>query len=243
MKKKANKWLFVAIALVIIITSVCSNVRILHRFIREGYSNYPVEFNVYYINIERRTDRKEHFLSEMRKLEIPDTRIIRVNAIEHKIGTLGCLQSHIKALKAALNDEYSCALICEDDFTFKHNTAEVKEILQNALQKCKIEWNVVLFATNGTSIPTECKFLNKVNESITASGYLIKKTYIPTLLSLWEELYEKTKHYDTLPSREEHCDVAWNKLQHDKWYVTNPVIGYQYASYSDIQNGFVDYKV
>lgn len=240
MKKKANRWGFVAIAVVIIIMCLCSNICILHCFIREGYTNEPVYFNVYYINIERRTDRREHFLSEIRKLEIPDTRIIRVHAIEHKIGTLGCLQSHIKALKTALNDEYSCALICEDDFTFKHNTAEVREILQNAVQKCKIEWNVILFAINGTSVPTECSFLNKVNDSQTASGYLIKKTYIPTLLSLWEELYDRTKHYDTLPSREEHCDIAWKKLQHDKWYVTNPVLGYQYASYSDIQKGFID---
>ena len=241
MRKKANIWWFVATAVVIIMMCVCSNFRMLHR---EGYTNDQVDFNVYYINIERRTDRREHFLSEIRKLEIPDTRIKRVHAIEHKIGTLGCLQSHIKALKAALNDEYSCALICEDDFTFKHNTAEVREIFQNAFQKCKIEWNVILFAIsyNAISVPTECSFLNKVEQSHGTSGYLIKKTYIPTLLSLWEELYDRTKHYDTLPSTEEHCDQLWKKLQHDKWYVTNPVLGYQYASYSDIEKMFVDYK-
>jgi len=198
------------------------------------------KFVVYYINIDRRKDRKSHFLSEFQKIQSDD--VVRVSAVEHKIGTLGCLQSHIKALKMCLCDNNEYALICEDDFTFKTNIGNVNILLHKALSS-PVDWNVILLAVNGRTEPTNFKNLHKVAESQTASAYLIKKTYVPMLLSLWENIRARTMHLNQIPPHELHLDQCWKELQHDKWYAVHPVMGYQYKSYSDIQKEIMDYGV
>ena len=197
-------------------------------------------FAVYYINIDRRTDRNAHFLSEMQKIQ--SDAVVRVPAVEHNIGTLGCIQSHIKALKMCLHDNNEFALICEDDFTFKTNIGDVHHLLQEALRTC-LRWNVILLAVNGRTEPTRFKDLHKVVESQTASAYLIKKSYVSVVLSLWEDTYAKTMHLNEIPPYDLHMDICWKILQHDKWYAVHPAMGYQYKSYSDIQKGVVDYGV
>jgi len=38
-------------------------------------------------------------------------------------------------------------------------------------------------------------------------------------------------------------DIYWKQLQKtDKWYITNPVLGYQRMSYSDIEKRITDYN-
>jgi hypothetical protein len=38
-------------------------------------------------------------------------------------------------------------------------------------------------------------------------------------------------------------DIHWKKLQDITWFVTNPKLGVQYASFSDIENIDVDYNI
>lgn len=54
---------------------------------------------------------------------------------------------------------------------------------------------------------------------------------------------EITKDYKSKPPHELHIDIYWKKLQNDKWYVTNPVLGYQRESYSDIEKRITNYGV
>lgn len=198
---------------------------------------YP---NIYYINLDKRTDRNDHFLEEIKKVDYDMNRVIRVSAIEHSIGTLGCLSSHIKCLKMALEDKYDYAIICEDDFTFK--TDNFKSVL-DYINTSNIDWNIVLMAINGKVSDTTDPYIKKVNHSQTTSGYIIKKKYIKNLLLLFEELFDKTKHLTTKPDHGLHIDIYWKKIQHENWYTTVPVLGYQYASYSDIEGNFVNYRV
>ena len=202
--------------------------------------------NVYYINLDYRKDRKEHFLNEMKKIKTMINKKIRISAEHHKIPTLGALKSHINALKEAYKNTNKFSIICEDDFTFKNDID-----LINILEKCyssQINWNVILLAGAGTSSSLSESIktgghLSKVIESQTASGYIIKREYIPTLLKLWKKLYDKTYHINKLPAVKDHLDRVWKQLQHDNWFITTPVLGYQYASYSDIEKKRVDYGV
>jgi len=204
------------------------------------FVSFSAPFLVYYINIDNRTDRNAHFLREMQKIQCDG--IVRVPAVEHKIGILGCIQSHIKVLKMCLYDDNEFALICEDDFTFKGENREVQFLLQQALSTC-IEWNVILLAVNGKTKPTSFKYIHKVIHSQTASAYLIKKVYVPVLLALWENTYAKTGHLKKKPPHDLCLDICWKQLQHDKWYAVNPTLGYQYKSYSNIENRVVEYRV
>jgi hypothetical protein len=53
---------------------------------------------VFYINLESRVDRKDHFLQEVQKLT-DRSKVHRINAVRDANGALGCTLSHIKTLK------------------------------------------------------------------------------------------------------------------------------------------------
>jgi GR25 family glycosyltransferase involved in LPS biosynthesis len=207
--------------------------------------------HIYYINLKHRVDRKNNIEQNLKSVNYEFSKVTRIDAIKNKIGTLGCLASHIIALKEALNNndglEYS--IILEDDFIFRPELN--KTIIQKTLLDCcfntNIEWNVVLLAMHGRVenpeyLNDKSKSLLKIKYSQTTSGYLIKKKYIPILLNLWENLYEKTKNCTSIPDKNLHMDIIWIKLQKDNWYVTNPKLGIQYQSYSDIENKVINYN-
>ena len=91
---------------------------------------------IFYINLESRTDRKEHFLKEIKKLCIDECKIIRIDAVKHSNGALGCTKSHIKALDLFMaNPLWDTCMVFEDDFTFydtsfKNNNELIKIPLQ-----------------------------------------------------------------------------------------------------------------
>jgi GR25 family glycosyltransferase involved in LPS biosynthesis len=99
---------------------------------------------LYYINLQRRTDRNEHFLNECNKAEIPSNKIKRFEAIdgmthefeeedlvlfknvdyrgkpfEKKI--MGNQISHYNILKEMVEKRYNYIIICQDDVIFKDN--------------------------------------------------------------------------------------------------------------------------
>ena len=178
--------------------------------------------NIYYINLDKRTDRKYDFLNQFKSVNYSKDNIIRVQAIENNIGTLGCLSSHIKALKLALKDSYLYAVICEDDFTFRNQKLDLEELLGNLINS-KVDWDVMLLSQNrGLISSTIDNNICKIENSQTTSGYIIKKTYISTLLSLFEKLFELTKNYNKTPPHNLCMDIYWKKLQKtDRWYITN----------------------
>ena len=205
--------------------------------------NYP---NIYYINLKHRIDRKKHFLKQFNKINYPSNKIIRIDAVKNNVGTLGCLASHIKALKRGMSDSSKYCMILEDDFTFI-KTLSVEEI-NKTLTGCfntDTKWNVILISMSGELIENQDKnkLLLNIKESQTTSGYIIKKSYIPVLLKLFTNLYDQTKDYTVKPPHELCMDIHWKKLQDNTWFVTNPKLGVQYASYSDIENKDVDYNV
>ena len=59
----------------------------------------------YYINLERRIDRLQEITGEMKKMNIPMEKIVNINAIDHRIGALGCSKSHIYAVKHFINSK------------------------------------------------------------------------------------------------------------------------------------------
>ena len=72
----------------------------------------------YFINLERRNDRLKEIAGEFTKMDIPFEKIIRINGLDHKIGVLGCSNSHISAIKHFINSEKNRCIIFEDDFEF-----------------------------------------------------------------------------------------------------------------------------
>jgi glycosyl transferase family 25 len=200
---------------------------------------------ILYINLDNRTDRKEHVLNEISKICTVQEKIYRIDAIKHNEGIIGCCLSHIKALTFALaNEKWNNILILEDDFTFRSdNFNEIRDSINELLNFDK-EIDVALLTYNNKAHFYYIYYSNskviKMEMSMTACGYIIKKHYILNLLHNFSE----SNHIMKMNGRtaENSFDVAWNPLQKSgKWYSTDPSIGYQYDNYSDIEKCEVKY--
>ena len=199
---------------------------------------------VYYINLAHRTDRKELFLQEMKKANIPDTILYRQEAVWIPYdGATGCTLSHLFALQTFLKSPHQVALICEDDFTW----LEEPEIIQSFFTKLEgISFNIVLLAGNvRMEEPSQFPFLHRVYSASTTSAYLVHRKYAQTLYDNFKEgLQVRLTNYkdkDMLCSYA--IDNHWRQLQmKHEWYIAHPKLGKQRADYSDIEKKEVDYN-
>jgi hypothetical protein len=110
------------------------------------------------------------------------------------------------------------------------------------------DWNVIMLGhSTSDSRDMDIKAdsgekIIKILDSQTTSGYLIKKSYIPKLLEIYENdmnSYLKTNMWDNY-----YTDQSWKKLQKtDNWYSFVPSVAFQRSSYSDIAQQNVYYRV
>ena len=195
---------------------------------------------IYYINLEYRTDRKEHIISELSMFD--NLNIVRVNAIKNtKNGAIGCSKSHILALEHFTNTKYNNCLILEDDFEFTNSVEFVNEILNSFFKKVKI-YDVLMLSSNTiVESETNLNFITKIHEAGTASGYSIHRNFVKIFLENFKEslLYLEQTNKNELYS----IDVYWKKLQHHRWYCLKPKIGKQIKSYSDTCNLIIEHGV
>lgn len=201
--------------------------------------------SIYYINLNKREDRKKEFLDNFPSVD--ESRIFRVTAHEYpENGAVGCLMSHVTALSRALEDPGENILICEDDFTIKD--MEYCNRMLALFFKNIHDWDVLMLGQNtieseDTPYKTEKgEKIIRIKNSQTASGYLIQKSYIPKLLDIYGgDLadYMRTGQWGNY-----FTDQSWKVLQPgDKWYSFSPTVAVQRPSYSDIQKGNITVEV
>lgn len=243
--------LWILFLLVILLISVFFTGFTGSRFPIETFDNKRPVINkgidaIYYINLDKREDRKKEFLDNFNQID--ENRIVRIQAHYYpENGAVGCLMSHITALNKALEDGVGeNILICEDDFTIK-DMDYCNKMLDLIFTKIP-DWDVIMLGQN-TVHAVDTEFASPTGEKVvrildsqTASGYLIKTEYIPRLLKIYENdmaNYVKTGKWGNY-----YVDQSWKVLQpKDKWYSTTPSIGVQRKSYSDIQKGFIGVEV
>lgn len=203
---------------------------------------------VYYINLDHRTDRNTEMLREFEKVGIPENKIVRISGHYNKqFGDLGCSKSHAAALREFAKSSYNNCIIFEDDFEFTQDRITVHNMLNNLFSN-NVPYDVCMLSSNtGEFTDTDYSWLKKVQNSQTASGYMVNKHFAETLLHNYDEgiayLEPITSKLDNV--RGPYCiDQYWKKLQHPSaWYEFHPKLGKQRKSYSDIQNGVMDYNV
>lgn len=187
--------------------------------------------NIYYINLERRTDRRAQIEDELCKMGLTGTRFI---ACDINPGIVGCGKSHLEVLKLARLLDLEHVLIFEDDFTFLVN----KYQLINEFESIRnMDFDVIMLGYNLIKEMNNADRLGKVLEAQTTSGYLVNKRYYTTLIECWEkglqELIQTGRHWDYA------LDQVWKQLQYkDKWYYFITRIGKQRDGYSDNSNCF-----
>ncbi len=130
---------------------------------------------IVYINLNRRTDRREQIETELNNFGL---QYERFEAIETPgFGIYGCGLSHLSVLKLAKEGNYDNILILEDDFQFLVSKEEFETQLNGffeekiAFDVCMISYNIKRHQDVGLI------YVNKIIEAQKASGYIINKHY------------------------------------------------------------------
>jgi GR25 family glycosyltransferase involved in LPS biosynthesis len=193
--------------------------------------------HTFYINLEHRTDRKEHVEEQLSYVGI---KAQRFNAIRMQNGAVGCSMSHLKCLQIAAENKWDHVCICEDDITFL-NPILFKKQLEAFFEKHE-EWDVILFAGNiiPPYVPIDSTCV-KVNTCQTTTGYLVNGHYITKLMENIKMglnclIREPSKHILYA------IDKYWFYLQRvDRWYLIVPLSVIQKEGYSDIEQKITNY--
>ena len=196
------------------------------------------ELNVLYINLDKRTDRREHVEKELSSVGM---RAERFKAIELKNGRVGCSMSHLRCIEIAKNRNWDHVFVCEDDITFtkpKLFTTQLRKFLLAGLP-----WDVVIIA--GNNLPPYTKFGDfciKVSHCQTTTGYIVRKHYYNTLIKNYREgIKLLMKHPNR--HREFAIDKNWTKLQKiHNWFMIVPASVIQRPDYSDIEGREINYN-
>lgn len=191
-----------------------------------------------YINLEHRTDRNGSVLKELSKINIKNPE--RFNAIKKENGAIGCSLSHTKCLEIAIKNNYEYVMICEDDIEILNPQLFIENV--NKFLNSEIKWDVVLIAGNNM-IPYNfvTDYCIKIYNCLTTTGYIVKKSYLPTLLNNYKEGVLNLMKEPENPNYK--IDKYWNILQNkDNWYMLIPPTIIQKEDYSDIEKKVTNFK-
>ena len=198
-------------------------------------------YKIFYINLNKRVDRKEQIEEELKNYGLIDNSE-RFEAIETKgFGILGCTQSHLATYKLAKERGYKNVLIFEDDFYFVISKEELEEQLERLFTE-KPDFDVVMLSYLAEKMePCETHdFLEKTISAQTASGYIVNEKMYDKMIELYEHaapLLESTREHWNYAN-----DQIWKKLQPtNEWYCFTKRCGKQRDGYSDNSETFRSY--
>jgi GR25 family glycosyltransferase involved in LPS biosynthesis len=200
---------------------------------------FPV---VYYINLQRREDRRCSIENLLSRWRVPKSRRCLIQAVDRpEHPRYGCSSSHIKALQCFLQSGERYCAILEDDFTTSVSPAFGYLQIALFLTLRWNAWDVVMLASNVLSSSRSCPLVCRVEDAQTTAGYLVTRQYAPVLLRNFQEGAELLKGDNNDAYA---LDIFMKQLQRvHRWYAFEPRIGRQGASYSDIERTHTDYGV
>ena len=196
--------------------------------------------HIFYINLDKRVDRKELFEAELVKYELTAERFTGIY-YPPPMGIVGCGKSHLQVLEIAKLRKYKNVLIFEDDFYFTKPKQVVEDCLQQ-LFTTKPNFDVCFLAQNlhlGT-VDTNDPLFTRVAYSATASGYIVNAHYYDKLIELYQfaipNLEQTMEHWIYAN------DQIWKHLQEtDNWYCFTKCLGNQRPGFSDNANCVQNY--
>jgi hypothetical protein len=197
-----------------------------------------------YINLEQRTDRREHFETHVKNHAFFEG-IERMPAIENKDGAIGCGLSHIKALRLCDKFDEPYVVIMEDDFTIIQEEHLDKFVCDFEKIKESTDWQIIVLTPRGITISGTAEMatadFKRIKENQTTTGYIVKKEMIPVLTHNIKEAIElQIKGADKNVSS---IDQYWKRLQLEyPFYYYSHIYAGQLPGWSNIEQRWVDYN-
>lgn len=147
----------------------------------------------FYVNLDRRLDRKESFEKQIQSFNIEVERLpatefkqeeVRDNGIHNWHVKVSCTHSHFRAIKEAKNRGWNNVLIFEDDCIFS-------EDFSNKIQKCvdelkNIEWDICYLGGEPNNYcDSITPNLAKVRSGVYGThAYIVNSNFFNTILEI-----------------------------------------------------------
>mgnify|MGYP003343414563 CR=1 FL=1 len=197
---------------------------------------------IFCINLDRRTDRWKHFISQSEKFNL--TGVERVSAIDGQHintsefhtnltnGELGLVLTSIKIFEDCLKNEYENVLILEDDCVFENEILNLDKYFQNLPEN----WDMIYFGGNH-NIHGNYPEPVKINDFVKKVSY----TYSSHMIGFNKRMYEQI--LSLLKTYQFQVDIVYSRLQKENnCYTFYPRLSTQLVDFSDIQNKVTDYN-
>jgi GR25 family glycosyltransferase involved in LPS biosynthesis len=210
----------------------------------------------FYINLDKREDRKEKLESQLTELNI--TGIQRLSAFDkYNSGPMNCKMSHYLLYQELLKTNFETLLVLEDDCLFledfKNNNTNIFEEINN------ISWDLFWLGCRNRRCPlyyqNKCYKVSSVSH---AQSYLINRNFCEHILNTYPiEQYVTTAIDELLCLSIYGEDVVRDPNKYNFYNLDQPLdvlptkfvslcyekpLTTQYASYSDLWSTYVDYE-
>jgi GR25 family glycosyltransferase involved in LPS biosynthesis len=205
--------------------------------------------HVFYINLDRRKDRKEHIEKNVLPfIGIPTKKIYRFPAVDmtkepsrSKRGA-GCSLSHLKCWQIAEKNNYEVIMMIEDDFELIVEQDEFAETLKKLFDQLP---NFVICNLGYNNIAPLREIKNKdffrCDQIQTTSCYIAKVSFLkeitPTIKEATGRLLRGESYHKNA------IDQIWKQFQTNEGWVVSKRLGKQQNSYSDIEKTKMEYGV
>ena len=189
------------------------------------------DFDIYCINLKDREDRWRHIRINKTEMDF-EGEIIRMDAIKHKKGFVGCGLSHQKAIKIAKEKKLDKILVIEDDCLFKNGSFEH---FLNCIEQLPEDWDVLTggvswFLHDRRTVKRVSKNLVKLSDFAASHFFLYKSSSYNKILQ-----WQKDRHIDRYMGslcRSKKLNV----------YCSTPFIARQIADFSDVKQKEVNFN-
>lgn len=181
---------------------------------------------IFYINLDKRTDRREH----MEKL-LTGYDYERVSAIQDDDGYIGCAKSHIMCIELAKGRNLDKVIILEDDFMFVNGRNFRNMFLPD-------KYDIFLLCNRIKEHTKIDNTFSRVHKCSWTSGHILNHSIYNDLI---QNLKNSIKDREKRKSISNQLDIHWNKLWDDYKCIThNYNFATQREGYSDIINDKID---
>jgi GR25 family glycosyltransferase involved in LPS biosynthesis len=200
---------------------------------------------VFYINLEKRTDRRAEIEEEL-ATKFLFNKAERFPGILYEPGIYGCTMSHISLLRKMILNGWETMMVFEDDAQLLTSREEIDKHINVFLEDNTLD---ILCIGNscGDNTPYN-ELMNRCFNTQTTSCYVIKKKFVKTLLECYfgnpEESMTYPAYSNDLNNHIGYIDTSWNQLQKTHYFMMPKIRQVlQRPSYSDIIHRMADYKL
>ena len=136
----------------------------------------------FYINLEKRVEKKLQCEENLKEIGLKPNRF---NAIEHEIGLVGCVKSHIECIEIAKHNNWPFICIFEDDVYF----IDSGKVITYIEKYIDIDYDVLYLGTwvSDNKYKKINNDLLQINRAETTHAYIIKNHYYDTILKNYNE--------------------------------------------------------